>query len=233
MQQLPGWYSDAERIWLGKQREQQAKADMARLLMPVADSPETAPGWRDMGMDFSLSEDVAHPRDPAVTKAIQVFDPKLVPLWCRWGFLPPGGSEVVVFGRHAIGRWVDNPLQQKEMILSLVNQVEFIWEGSIFGNRDPRGSDLPGSYMPWDWQLYSFCRQNFVRNPDAASMKDRFIEQPKEAKKKRRKKQAEEQAYIARDLEKFVNKKLEEAGEVEMKNHFLGKKEASRKIIVT
>lgn len=224
---LPAWYGEAERRWIQKQRALQAAANAMPVGRPIADSPSNAPGWVDMGQQYSLAEDVEHPRDPTVTKAIQVFDPKLVPLWCRWGFLAPVTKELVVFGRHAVGRWVDNPHSEKEALpgmglLNLVNQVEFIWEGTIFGQRDPRGSDLPGLYLPWDWRLYSFCREKFVAQPDIKAMKQQFIQAPLEAKQKASEATKADLAYRAKDLQKFVDKKLEEAGEVEMKRHFLG-----------
>lgn len=224
---LPAWYGEAERRWVAKQRALQVRANALLTERPIADSPSTAPGWVDMGQEYTLAEDVEHPRDPSVTKAIQVFDPKLVPLWCRWGFLTPVTKQLVIFGRHAVGRWVDNPHGAKEALpgmglLNLVNQVEFLWDGTIFGQRDPRGSDLPGPFLPWDWRLYSFCRERFVATPDARLLKEQFITKPKEAQAKAAEAVRADMAYRAKDLQKFVDKKLEEAGEVEIKRHFLG-----------
>lgn len=222
---LPAWYGEAERRWIEKQRVLKAAADSMLLARPVADSPSNAPGWIDMGQEYSLGEDPLYPRDPTVTKAIQIFDPKIVPLWCRWGFLPPDRGDVVVFGRHAVGRWVDNPHGEKAGLpglLSLVNQVEFIWEGTIFGQKDPRAIDLPGAFLPWDWRLYSFCREHFVANPDIKAMKQQFVQAPKAAKHKAAEERRADLAYRAKDLQKFVDKKLAEAGEVEIKRHFLG-----------
>src|SRR5262245_11111658 len=110
MNQLPTWYRTALRRRARKRLE--ALSRVQSLVLPIRDSPATAPGWREVAVEYTCVPDACYPWDPEVLKAIQTFCPDVAPLWVRWVFLSPrsdAGEQLVIFGRHGIGRRVSNP----------------------------------------------------------------------------------------------------------------------------
>jgi len=223
-----------------EQRKRQLEATAPTITLPVRDSFHTAPGYRELGMEFTCIPDSAYPWDPAVLKQIWSFDPTVVPLWLRWVFLSPsdtGNPQVVVFGRHAIGRALKNPHAElvplpvempsmpcQGVTFSKPTLIEFIW----MGKAPEKYVDLPGEYLPFNSMLSSYMRHRYLEI-SVAEAKRRIIDGQQEAEEKRKHKAREEDAYHRRTLEKYVNKQLEKVSEVEMAEHFgqlrQGKKE--------
>lgn len=104
---LPSWVAEADRK--RRERARQLAVGGGRTFK-VRDGQKDI-GWVDLGMEFTCIPDSVNPWTPEVLKAIWVFDPTVVPLWIRWKFrrYDTENSDVVVFGRHGIGRHVDNP----------------------------------------------------------------------------------------------------------------------------
>ena len=198
---------------------------------PVRDSFYSAPGWRELDMEFSCCEG-EYPRDPAVTRAIRTFDPDMIPLWVRWVFLSPqetGAPYVEVFGRHAIGRWVKNPHYLHEPLRVLTpfhwrgptpNQVDLILEGVP----DPRAADLPGAFVPWDWRLYYFLRKAYTDHRSAKELAKQFVHDPAEAQRRAQEQVRAEFEYRQRDLQRYAQKQLDKVSEVEAREFFTGGK---------
>jgi hypothetical protein len=106
----------------------------------------------ELGREFSLVDDPAYPKDPAVTAALKRLEPTAVPLMCRWVFLAPadqqtGVREELIFKRHGIGRVdmalqtegrTDQDLVESEQALRLNNlEVPPGWIGGIPRYLDP------------------------------------------------------------------------------------------------
>lgn len=221
---LPWWvYEQARRE---EARFKQLQRSLPTGTMNVRDSFHTARGYRDLGMKFTAGEG-EYPRNPLVVAEIKNQWPDLVPLWCRWAFRGPDGEDIV-FGRHAIGRINRDPkLPAEEFAVDKPfgygvyrnpHQLILIWQGS---KPDKRGVDLPGEYLPFDWNLLEFLRKSEFRGIKAE--KERLArvedEQIKAAANRR-----EEQDRINADLQNYVNKKLDTVSEVELKEWALGGK---------
>jgi len=189
--------------------------------VPVRDF---AHGWLEIGQFFYLGESPLYPRDPDVTRALHVFDPGLIPAWCRWVFQPPQddiGTEFVVFGRHAVLRHKWDPHNYHEPIPNL--EIPPSYKGPVpniierimdCGGREPTeaDSDLPGPYEPWDWSLYYKLRYDYCADHKV------LIEAQRE-KREDRERHLEflrmEQAYRSRDLRAYAQKILDNVSEAE------------------
>lgn len=129
---------------------------------PTRDSFFTAPGWREVAVEYTCVPDVMYPWDPKVMRAINVFAPDAVPLWVRWVFRSPEDEENpidVVFGRHALGRAIEHlKMERSDFPCTMPagatfprpNRIWFIHMGEM-----PQHDylDLPGDYLPFDGTL--------------------------------------------------------------------------------
>jgi len=240
MAQVPDWYKAAL-------RKHQAKldawaGDVQPLEVPIRDSFQTAPGWRDLGMEYSCIPDATYPWDPQVLRAIWAFDPGAIPLWVRWAFLSPsdGQEKVVIFGRHGIGRRVRNP--HSDLHPLLVSMPPMPCQGVRFerpnlielvavGKPDARASDLPGEYMPFGYQLVKHLRKQYLE----ASAKDIFkvaVTDKKLAADAAGAKARADEAYRRADVEAFVDRKLSGVSEVEMRDRMLGKRAKAKTLFL-
>lgn len=229
MANLPSWYSEAVQKFKGKQKAWNDA--VPKLTMPVRDSFHTAGGWRELGVSYSCIPDPVYPWSPEVLKAIWEFDPGVIPLWVRWAFLSPDG-EVVVFGRHAIGRRVRDPHtaiwpMQVEMPSFPCNGVRFerpnLIEMILLGDPDPRAADLPGAYQPFNWNLYKLLRKSYLET-SVKELAKRTIHDPEARRQEELSKLRAEQAYIRKDVEKFIEKQLDNLSEVQLRDGILGGK---------
>jgi hypothetical protein len=241
MAQFPGWYSAAL-------KKHQAKLDawagpVQPLEVPIRDSFQTAPGWRDLGMEYTCVPDAQYPWDPKVLRTIWTFDPGVIPMWVRWAFLSPaddGQEEVVIFGRHAIGRHVDNPHSQLEPLhvsmppmpcqgvrFDRPNLIELI----AVGAPDKRASDLPGEYMPFGYQLVKHLRKQY-REATAKEIYKLAVTDKQAAADENLRKVRQEELYRRADVEAFVAKKLENVSEIEMRDRMLGKRERASNLFL-
>ncbi len=187
------------------------------------DSPHTAPGWRFLGIEYTAIDDPAYPKDPAVTEALRRIDQGkgvLVPLWARWKFLSPRGQgteRVVVFGRHAIGRYINDPRSWRapfpcEMPPNADFQAPNQLDRDLLGAPDPTASDLPGAYVPWDWRLVYEPHARM----SAKDLKKKYIEDVIARREEAMRKAVEEEGYIRRQFQPFWDKLLGRVSEVEL-----------------
>lgn len=200
--------------------------------VPVADSPYTCPGWLWIGTFFSCVPDSMYPWDPAVLRAIREFEPTVVPLTVRFVYRQADYGnlqEPVVFVRHGIGRYersVVAPLMPFSCDMPSTpipgcrhlprpNILEVIWEDK----KEP-GSDLPGPYLPFDWELYASLRQSYVSNLTGKELARKMIDGHASERAREYNRKHDEAAYITRDLEKFYSI---EPSEVELKEAVLGR----------
>jgi hypothetical protein len=230
MSQLPSWMIQHQRAVEARKRRVQTLAaqQLAYSFQPRVDF-HTAPGWREVGMYFTMAEHPMFVKDPDVTRAIQKFDPGVVPLGVYWVFRSPEDCEnphEEVFFRHVVARY--NPEPKNELTRFRVegipvwfkgevpNQIEYICEGE----RDPKIPDLPGRYEPWDWKLYYKLRAAYTYDLEVREQQRRVRKIAEDAQI-RKQKLAEEMAYRQADVESYINRKLENASEQEMKEFAL------------
>lgn len=229
---LPSWVRRQPSLTPEARRELQQEYQI-----PLRDGFNQVRGWRDLGIVYEIAGGDPY-KDPAITAAIRVFDPDMIPMTIRWTFLSPadaGQAKTETFVRHAIGRYISTPHYQHEPLPVVLpplyagpvpNQIDLVWSGELFGMRDPRGRDLPGDFLPWDGRLLKFMEQAFHWNRahTVAEKKKHFIHDPLERAAKQSAKNREEQHYINQDIRAYVEKQLAKLGEPELKAYFLGGK---------
>jgi hypothetical protein len=222
---LPAWWAEAER-----KRQQRLKTVLGPAMqpvdLPVRDSPHTAPGWREVGMYFTMVHPPGFEPVDWCVKVLRRAHPDLVPLWVNWVFRSPAdeGDQEVCFGRHAVARIVPDPHGVLEPLrieaLPLYgNRVKpTILEAIFQGPRDKssKWSDLPGAYKPFDWEVLGWILENYGVKTEQ-EIYEAKVARPARAKAAAAKQKAEEDAYIRRDLDRFVEKQLAKVSEVEMK----------------
>lgn len=129
-------------------------------------SSHNAPGWLFVGEWVSCIPDVAYPPDPDVLRAIREFQPDVQPVTMKSVWKRPhyDGAEVLVIVHHGIARSItdlhapphffDCPMptiDDAELVLTQPNYVE----ENYYNRADrPLGLDMPGTYLPFDFDLY-------------------------------------------------------------------------------
>jgi len=200
-----------------------------------SDSFHTAPGYREVAVEYTCIPDSMYPWDSNIMKAIQVFAPDAVPLWVRWVFRTPQDHENphdVVYGRHALGRVVDRmesdiePLRVtmpdmpcQGLTFKKPNRIWFIHEGP----RDEEGwyVDLPGKYLPFDHSLLLKAEDaargfRMTDKEYADHLRDVLITRPREAHEKRKRDNADEMDYRSREFHRYADKVIESISDVEI-----------------
>jgi hypothetical protein len=208
------------------------------LTLPVRDTAESAPGWRFLGETYSCAPDVAYPWDPAVVRAIREFCPDAQPILVRTVWKSSrldGEPKTMVLVRHGLARAIRDPIAPVHSFqcrmpstgsvgarLSTPNYIEVVWYDKEVR---PWGYDLPGAYLPFDWEFYQSLRAAYVDSLLPAELSEKLIS-PYVARKARREKfRAEEQRYTDRDLERYARKKLQAASELEQRDFALAEPE--------
>lgn len=222
------WVHTAKAKWLAEMAAMEASAP--KVAAPVRDH---APGWIEVGAFYSCVEDPAYPWDPAVVQAIREICPDFIPMWVNWVFSEPidteGKGREHVFGRHVIARYVDNPLLKHDfevlmpsypskIIPRRPNYIELILEGEPI---DPRNTDLPGEYMPLDWDVVAGLKRAYTE-VDTKEWRERFIEARREKVRKVQERRAEENFYKQRELQKYADKQFENVSEAMARDYALG-----------
>lgn len=203
-----------------------------KLAYKVADSFATAPGYREMDVVYSCVPDPAYPWDPQVMKAIREFAPDAVPMWIQWVFMSPhetGNPEVVVFGRHALGRTIQNLTSELEpfrcamptmpcqgLTFERPNRIWFVHEGGP----NPQYPDLPGSYLPFDGSILDRAKKSAIgfrmsEKEFVEHMKLEMIEKAREESNRRRAALEADLDARERDFEAYADKQFERISEVE------------------
>lgn len=239
----------ADLVPVGAQAAAARLPQQPSLRVKFADSPYTAPGWRELGVEYSCIPDAAYPWDPQVMREVWKYAPDAVPLWVRWAFLSPqetGNPKVTVFGRHGLGRHIDDlhsdldgfRCEMPDMPCQGVrfkkpNRIWFIHQGKM--TRD-RNAALPGEYLPFDGTLLDTVRDASTAFRQTAK---EFIAAEKERMilSKRRRREEFFRRYWAdmadrdRDFGRYAAKMQERISDVEIKEYMgaAGQREPERK----
>ena len=209
--------------------------------VPVRDTAESAPGWRFLGEAYSCIPDAVYPWDPAVVRAIREFCPDVVPMTIRTVWKSSrldGEPRTMVLVRHSIARAIRDPICPIHRFhcempstgvsgvrLTRPNYIELNWYDKEVR---PWGFDLPGEYLPFDWELYESLRLAYVDSlmPDELS---EHLFSPYQARQNRRKKHnREERAYRNQDIQEYTSRKMECVSELEERDAALGEPEIPR-----
>lgn len=183
-------------------------------------------GFRQIGDDhYTCVAPPGFEKDPAVTRAIQEFDPGLIPIWRvqRWQF--PGADSVHLTVHHGIGRYYPNPRQLRlRFHVTMPQGAEYPapnFLDAIFEDTESPSYKVggPGEFMPWDWSIYRWCRAQFDRITKEKYL--RLVELHRERMEKERKAFEEELEYRKRQVEPWILKQLEERVSDEDWEHLL------------
>lgn len=197
-------------------------------------------GWQEKGLYFTCKPNVAHPWNPSVVKAIWEFDPRIVPCWVNWVFLAPpedaNAGQEVVFGRHVLALHIEDPEAEIddfpcEMPAMPCQGISFKKPNklvSILMHKNEK-NDLPGDYIEFDWPIVEWLRARFVREQSAKELAREYVNSVREGYNRRKAQLADDMEYRRRDLQKFVDSKLANVSEVEIKNYLLRKRERAKK----
>jgi hypothetical protein len=219
-------------------------ASAPTITAPIRDSFHTAPGYRELSVEYSCIPDPLYPWDPAVLKAIWTFDPRVVPLWVRDVYLSPadtGEPEVVVFGRHGIGITIDNPSTQptpmpctmpsmpcQGVSFKAPSTVILVWHSGLFGYTQQH-VDLPGEYMPFDMGLYHYLRASYLDNATSKDVIYDVVEGQRLRHEKLKQRINEELEYRMKDVGQYADKQLEKVSEQDWAEHLLADKPQNTK----
>lgn len=173
--------------------------------------------FRQIGEDkYSCVAPPGFEKDPAVTRAIQSFDPGVIPIWRlqRWKF--PGDAQETLVVHHGLGRYYPFPRHLRRPFHVTMpagaeypapNFLDAIFEDTSTITFKMGG---PGVYMPWDWSIYYWCREQFDRI--TAEKYEELVEAHRERMERQRREFEEELEYRRKQVEPWILKKLE--GEV-------------------
>lgn len=220
-------------------------ASAPTITAPIRDSFHTAPGYRELAVEYSCVPDPLYPWDPAVLRAIWTFDPRVVPLWVRDIYLSPadtGEPEVVVFGRHGIGVTIDTPVGQpipmpctmpsmpcQGVSFKAPSTVILVWHSGLFGYTHPKYVDLPGEYMPFDMGLYHYLRASYLDNATSKEVIFDVVEGQRLRHEKLKSRINAEFEYRMKDVGQYVDKQLERVSEQDWAEHLLSDNKRSTK----
>ena len=223
----PSWVEQA-RLKRAR-RIQQDQEQAPKLSWNVANSFHTAPGYRQLSVEYSCIPDSLYPPEKEVLQAVKRIAPDLEYMWVRWVMLSPsntGNPQVEVFGRHALGRRVSDPHNTLPYLPITLpsgmtsrrkpNRIHRIFQNMY--SKEPRGI---GGYLPFDWNVYYWIAETYKE----ATAKDLFriyAQEPEDEKQKRDLSRQEQFGYMQRDIGGWVQRQLDSASELEVKEHFLG-----------
>jgi len=215
------------------QRLQSMQDAAPTLSVPIHDTAESAPGWRFILERYSCVPDAYYPWDPDVMRAIVGLCPDAVPITIRsvWRSSRLDGTPYdMVIVRHGIARSIRDPIApvhhfycempstpvSGRVRLSKPNYIELNWYDKQVR---PWGFDLPGEYLPFDWELYYALARGRTggRNLSASELRERLMS-PYEAREKLRKEHAQKEAEDRNtDIQEYTSRRLERASDVEKK----------------
>lgn len=217
----------------GRRRAQtrlQSLADSApSLSVPIHDSADYARGWKFLGEFYSCIPDAAYPWNPPIVHAIREFCPDVMPLSIRTVWQSSrldGEPHTMVLVRHGIARYIRDPIAPIHIFdcampstpipggvrLRKPNYIELNWYDH---DVRPWGYDLPGAYLPFDWELYSSLRTAYVDNLAPKELTDKLVAPAAARKKEAAQQAADHSAYVDRDIQAYASKKMETLSETE------------------
>jgi len=219
----------------GRRRAQtrlQSIADSApSLSVPIHDSADYARGWKFLGEFYSCIPDCAYPWNPSIVHAIREFCPDVMPISIRTAWQSSrldGEPRTMVLVRHGIARYVRDPICPVHHFdcampstpvpggvrLRKPNYIELNWYDREVR---PYGYDLPGAYLPFDWELYTSLRTAYVDNLNPEELVEKLIAPAERKKSVAAAQSADEHAYVDRDIQSYISKKLETLSDSEQK----------------
>lgn len=229
----PGWTN------IARQRHYAAEQALVRSLpefeMPVADSTYTAPGHRLLSETIYCYKDVMRPWDPAVIRAIREFEPTAMPITIRstWQKMDRGNpQEPFTLIRHGIARGVrdavipthryrcEMPIHRDPYLFSSFPNVytktapNYVEINHYDRHDRPYGYDLPGAYLPFNWDLYHMLYRDYENNRRWQDIAADVLDPEVAAKEKQEQEDAEYDAYVQKELSKHWN---EPASDLEWK----------------
>lgn len=222
-----GWIEQAK--LKAAHRLKAMEASMPTMHGQFATDFNSAPGWREVGMEFTCIPDALHPWDAKIVSAIRRIDPSFVPVTIRWVFLSPhdtGNPQEEVFVRYGLARKVDDPYQvlppmnvlmPTDNSLPRPNKLVVIFQGP---RKKEKYCDLPGDFVPFDGNILNWFYDNYgIQSPEEVMA---IIEQRRKAHEQKKRSVQSEMEYIQRDIEKYAQKMLDRVSEVEIKERLLG-----------
>ncbi len=222
-----GWIEQARRKQEAKLQALQDKAP--RLQGQFGTDFHSAPGWREVGMEFSCIPDALHGWDETVVGNIRKIDSTFVPVKINWVFLSPsdtGNPQEKVFVRYGLARKVDDPhgelapmnvLMPTKGKLPRPNKLVVIFQGP---RKKEKYCDLPGEFVPLDGAVYQWFVDNYGQQDPEEVMT--IIQAQREAHEKRKQKLQDEMDYVQKDLDKYTQKMLDRTSEIELRDYLLG-----------
>lgn len=154
--------------------------------------------------------------DPAVTAAIREFDPGLIPIWRVSLWVDPSGIErkLVHHGiarRYPFPRHVRRPFRVEMPVASQSEVPNFL--DAIFEDNysDAYKMGGPGDYIPWDWGVYRWCREQFDRIKEKTYLK--LLRKRMDLIERLQKEHAEDLEYRKKQIEPWILKQLEKVSD--------------------
>lgn len=206
--------------------------------VPIADSKHNAPGWICLDYQYYCYQDVTYPWDPAVVRAIREFEPTMVPITVRstWRKCDYGNlymNEPVTLVRFGIARVVRDaripvhkfrcgmPVHHQDALRHDPHALAAVrpnWiEMNNYADRDnrPYGPDMPGGFLPFDWELYNGLRLGYENNRSAAEITKELLAEKAEGDAAAEAFRESENAYIQDDIDRYQEKRLADVSDVE------------------
>jgi hypothetical protein len=224
----------------------QAQRRMPAVSVPVADSEWTAPGYVHVGHFYSCVPDACYPWDPTVLRAIREhIDPYAMPIVIRSVWRYSNYHELgridgaMTLVRHGLARAVPDLGRTErqnffcEMPSTPVTGLKIpglpwsacrpnqIWDNWYDKTDRPWGMDLPGAYLPFDWDyFYALKRGEDMRvrmiresqrredeNGDviAAGAATSSVDEVRVDREKKKASAVDDRTYINRDLDAFYS----------------------------
>ena len=210
--------------------------------VPIRDSFYTAPGYREIGMFYSCIPDAAYPWDPKIVKEIWKHAPDAIPMWVHWVFLSPqetGNPKIEVFGRHALGRRIDNQRGYLEpfrvhmptfpcqgLTFAKPNDIWFIHQGSMGLHKNYK--DLLGDYLPFDADLVAKVEDlsrafRMTEDEYRKHLYEEMVSKPIAAEMLRTFQLQRERALARREVLRYVDKQYDKVSDTEVEEFYSGR----------
>lgn len=191
--------------------------------------------WLFCGETYSCVPDVSLPADPNVIRVLRESVPSVQPLTIRttWRRSWTHGAEEMVTVRHGVAHYFPDlriPAHNFDCVMPSVEDSElplqkpnYIEVNYYDGDVRPYGFDMPGAYLPFDWQLYYQLME--ARRPDivADEYVDKEIVEPRRKDEEMAAAQREvEDKYVDDEIDRMYAKALNEASDAEIIDALIG-----------
>lgn len=176
--------------------------------------------FRQIGDDvYTCVAPAGFEKDPAVTAAIQEFDPGVIPFWLLQIWEIDGKEQTFVY--HGIGRYYPFPRHlRRQFHVDMPAGAGFPapnFLDAIFSEQNcPRYyQGGPAEYLPWDWSVYYWCRKKYETLTIEAY--DKRVQAHLARIIAMMKAHREEIEYRKKELEPWIMRQLERVSEYDWK----------------